>query len=97
MKKNRIGILLILAPATLSGCSAAKEAGHAQCKDAASTQEYSVKWQDDLAAARHPGRLTMEQVVNAQGKSYGKLGLLKDSRWAEFCNALDAARKEANF
>lgn len=97
MTKNRTGLSLLLASAALSGCSAGKPAEHAQCKDAGSTQEYSTKWQDALAEARSSGKLTVEQVVDAQGKTYGKLGLLKDSHWSEFCTYLDSVRNETGF
>lgn len=95
MTRNRAGLFL-LALAMLSGCSA-EPAAHAQCKDAGSTQEYSTKWQDALAEARTSGRLTVEQAVEAQGKAYGKLGLMKDDHWAEFCTYLDSVRNETGF
>ena len=95
MKKNA-GCLLLMA-AVVAGCSVSGAPGHPQCKNAASTQNYGVKWQEELAEARHSGRVTIDQVMDAQGKSYSKLALLKESKWAEYCNHLDSVRKETGF
>lgn len=88
--------LALLAGAALAGCSPAP-ADHAQCKDAASAQAYVVKWQDDLAKARQDNKLTVDQVVHAQGEAYGELGLLKDSNWAAYCSHLDKVREASGF
>ena len=86
-----------LAAAFAAGCSAAGGAGHPSCRDAQSTTAYGVKWQDDLAVARHSGTLTVDQVVDAHGKIFSKLSLLKQEKYAEYCDYLDEVRKETGF
>jgi hypothetical protein len=39
----------------------------------------------------------MEQVMDAQGKSYEKLSLLKTEEWSAFCEHLDSVRADAGF
>ena len=95
--RNRADMLLLLAPAMLAGCSAGPGATHPQCVDAASTEAYGVKWQEDLAKAREAGKLTLDQVVDTEGKAYRKLGLLRDSNWSEYCHFLDSVRNETGF
>ena len=92
---NRGSPGLILA-SLLAGCAGAS-GGHAECKDAISTQAYGVKWMDDLAAAREAGTVTMDQVVDLQGRNYEKLSLLKEGKWTEYCKHIDAVREEGGF
>ena len=87
--------LVLLASAAAASCSGGS--GHATCKDAISTQNYGLKWQEDLAAARWADKLTVEQATDVQGKMFGKLGLLKDKKWSEYCDHLDQLRKETGF
>src|SRR5688500_15493932 len=61
--------------AALTACSVT--GGHPLCKDAASAQAYGLKWQEDIAEARHSGKLTVDQVVKAHGEMFENLGLLK--------------------
>ena len=91
---NSIRLCLVLLASAATSCSGG---GHSTCKDAISTQNYGVKWQEDLAAARWGGKLTVEQAADVQGKMFGKLGLLKEKKWSEYCGHLDALRKEAGF
>ena len=87
--------LVLLASAAAASCSAGS--GHASCKDAISTQEYGLKWQEDLAAARHANKLSVDQVVDVQGRMYEKLSLLKGEKWTEYCSHLDELRAETGF
>lgn len=80
----------------LAGCSTGG-GQHAVCVNAQSTQDYGLKWQEDIAAAKLAGKLTTEQVVQAQGKSYENLGLLKNEDWSGFCNLLDQIRTDVGF
>ncbi len=80
--------------AALGACGAER---HAVCVDADSTTKYGVKWQDDLAAARHAGKVSVDTVVSVQGEAYKKLGLLKDENWSGYCAHLDALRKAEGF
>lgn len=91
---SRLGLVL-LASAAAASCSGGS--GHPECRDAISTQNYGVKWQEDLATARHAGKLTVDQVVDVQGKMYGTLSLLKQEKWSEYCTNLDKLRKETGF
>jgi hypothetical protein len=97
MNNAKLIAATVLSIATLAGCSAGGASGHSVCKDGASTQRYSLKWQDDIAAARASGKLSMEQVMDAQGKSYEKLSLLKTEEWSAFCEHLDSVRADAGF
>lgn len=87
--------LLLIAMSIVAGCSA--EAAHPDCKDEASTTAYSVKWQDDLAAARKAGKLSMDRVTELQGRTYEKFGLLKDQNYAAWCVFIDGVRKDGGF
>ena len=86
--------LVLLASMAAASCS---DGGHPACKDAISTQNYGLKWQEDLAASRWAGKLTVEEVTDVQGKMFGKLGLLKEQKWGEYCGHLDELRKGAGF
>ena len=90
--------LVLLASVAAASCSGGiGGSAHATCKDAISTQNYGVKWQEDLAAARWADKLTVEQAADVQGKMFGKLGLLKEQKWSEYCGHLDQLRQEAGF
>ena len=95
MTRNSRLCLVLLVSAGAASCSGGS--GHAACKDAISTQNYGLKWQEDLAAARWSGKLTVEQVTEVQGEMFGKLGLLKQQKWSEYCGQLDQLRKESGF
>jgi hypothetical protein len=97
MKNSKLSAVIVLGAAALGGCSAGAASGHSVCKDGASTQRYSLKWQDDIADASHSGKLSVDQVVDAQGKAYEKLSLLKTEEWSAFCQHLDAVRDDAGF
>ena len=94
IKSSRL-CLVLLACAAAASCSAGS--GHPTCKDAISTQNYGVKWQEDLADARWAGKLTVEQAMDVQGKTFQKLSLLKEKKWSEYCTHLDQLRKETGF
>lgn len=81
----------------LVGCSAGTNGGHKVCKDADSAQRYSLTWQDDIAEARHSGKITMDAVVAAQGRAYQNLAMLKQERYSDFCTQLDQLRAEIGF
>lgn len=95
MTNSTRSCLVLLASAAAVSCSAGS--GHAECRDAISTQNYGLKWQEDLATARQADKLTVDQVVDAQGSMYEKLSLLKEKKWTEYCTHLDQLRQETGF
>jgi hypothetical protein len=97
MKNATLSAAIVLGAAALGGCSAGAASGHPACKNGATTQQYSLKWQDAIADASHSGKLSVDQVVDAQGKAYEKLSLLKKEEWSAFCQHLDAVREDAGF
>ena len=92
-------LVLALAAISVAGCDAAAlgNGGHPTCRDAISTQDYGVKWMDEIAKARQDNKLTVDQVVDAQGKAFEKLSLLKREDWAGYCNHLDRVREDTGF
>ena len=91
---SRLGLVLL---GSVAAASCSGGTGHAVCKDAISTQNYGVKWQEELAAARWANKLTVEQAADVQGRMFGQLGLLKQKQWAEYCGQLDKLRSEVGF
>ena len=94
---HRTCLLPALVAALLSASACDRADGHPECRDLASTQAYGLKWQEDLAAASRSGKVTVPEVVEAQGKMLEQLGLLNEERFAEFCDNLDSVRGEVGF
>lgn len=96
MHRKKIAASIAVA-GLLAGCSPMGPTEHASCKDAQSTEAYSVKWQGDLAAARWADKLSVDQAVEIQGEVFTKLKLLKQENWTDFCNHLDSVRAASGF
>jgi hypothetical protein len=67
---------------------------HEECVDQESTQEYSVAWQGELAELKQSGYFEVDEILDIQGDAYGKLHLLRDGEYSDFCNYLDRVRDE---
>lgn len=72
----------------LAGCGGG---GHAVCKDAASTQEYSRKFTTDMIAAA--GRLSPDVMTKMQTEFQG-ISAGSGADFAGFCVKLDDIRKK---
>ena len=77
--------------------SACAQSAHPVCKDESSTTAYAVKWTEELGAAKKAGKFTTAQLIDIQGKSFEKVGMLQASDWSGYCAFLDGVRKDEGF